>query len=227
MLDQQELQRKSEKLKQHKIRIIKQNIINSLAKLKLPYEIEHIIFDYAFDESKIETNNSLKEKIKNYYNTENEHLIKELDVSCVTSMYELFYNCRKFNLSLDNWDTSNVVDMNCMFCYCESFNQSMTLNTSNVTNMNGMFMWCKRFNQQVEINTSNVTDMSGMFGCCYTFNQPINFDTLKVTNMSYMLYDCCNFNQPMIFDTSKVTDMSHMFSGCNSLEEKNKQLIMC
>jgi hypothetical protein len=39
----QELQRKSEALKQHKIQIIKQNIINSLAKLKLPHDIENII----------------------------------------------------------------------------------------------------------------------------------------------------------------------------------------
>jgi hypothetical protein len=105
-LDQEELQKKSEKLKQHKINNIKQTIINSLAKLQLPHDIENIIFNYVFDDSKIETNNSLKEKVKKYYNTENVHLIPELDVFCVTSMHLLFEDCNYFNISLINWDTS-------------------------------------------------------------------------------------------------------------------------
>jgi surface protein len=226
MLDQEELQRKSETLKQHKINNIKHNIINSLAKLKLPYEVENIIFEYLIDESKIETNNSLKEKVKQYYNTENEHLIKELDVSCVTSMYALFYRCNNFNISLDNWNTSNVVDMSYMFGHCFEFNQLIEFDTSNVTNMSYMFYYCYRFNQPIEIDTSNVTNMSRMFACCYAFNQPIVFDTLNVTNMHCMFYACINFNQPIVFDTSKVTNMIHMLVGCRALQVKNIRLIM-
>ena len=129
-LDQEELQRKSEALKQHKIQIIKQNIIIAFSKLQLPHDIENIIFEYVFDESKIETNKSLKEQVKKYYNTENEYLIKEFDVSCVTSMYKLFEYCSEFNLCLDNWDTSNVIDMSCMFYKCDKFNQPINFNTS-------------------------------------------------------------------------------------------------
>ena len=94
MLNQEELQRKSEQLKEQKIKQIKES---------------NISLDYSFDGSTIETNKSLKNKIKEYYNTENEYLISELDVSCVTSMYYLFDRCCKMNINLDNWDTSNVV----------------------------------------------------------------------------------------------------------------------
>ncbi len=249
-LDQQELQRKSEELKRHKINNIKQNIINSLSILQLPYELENIIFEYAFDDSKIETNNSLKEKIKNYYDTENEHLIQELDVSCITSMYKLFEACIEFNLCLDNWNTSNVIDMSYMFYFCVVLNQPIRFNTSNVTNMLCMFLCCNTFNQVIEFDTSNVVDMSYMFAGCKDFDQPIDFDTSKVTNMSYMFYDCHKFNQQIAFDTSNVIympfmfwycskfnklidfntsnviDMTDMFKDCKSLEEKNKQLIM-
>jgi surface protein len=198
----QELQRKSEELKRHKIQIIKQNIINLLAKLQLPHDIENIILEYSVDESKIETNNSLKKKIQKYCGTENEYLIPELDVSCITSMYRLFDSCATFNLCLNKWDTSNAVDMSWMFLGCWRFNQQIRFNTSKVTNMSYMFCGCYEFNQQIVFDTSNVTDMSGMFYNCQSFNQLINFNTLKVTDMNYMFWDC------------------------ESLEEKNKQLTM-
>jgi len=41
-----------------------------------------------------------------------------------------------------------------------------------------------------------------------------------------MFYNCNKFNRDVNFNTSKVTNMSCIFWGCDSLEEKNKQLIM-
>ena len=199
-LDQEELQRKSEQLKEQKIKQIKDNIKSCLKVLNLPEVIENTILDYSFDESKIETNYSLKAKVKKYYNTEKEHLISELDVSCVTSMYELFCCCYKFNQSLDKWDTSNVIDMSYMFYDCYIFNQSINFDTKNVTNMESMFAFC------------------------FEFNQAVNFDTSNVVNMSWMFCGCKRFNQHVNFNTKNVNDMRDMFGKCVSLKEKNKLL---
>ena len=203
VLTGEELQRKSEELKKQKIKQIKHNLkSNCLSILKLPNEIEDIIISYSFDESEIETNKSLKAKIKKYYKTKNEYLISKLDVSCVTSMSYLFEWCNEINQPLDKWDTSNVV------------------------NMSGMFVFCKKFNQPIDFNTKNVTNMSGMFSSCIRFNQPVNFNTKNVTNMSCMFYGCTSFNQLVNFDTKNVTNMLGMFDLCKSLKESNKLLII-
>ncbi|MBR2149102.1 MAG: BspA family leucine-rich repeat surface protein [Campylobacter sp.] len=45
-----------------------------------------------------------------------------------------------FNQPLDNWDVSNVTNMNNMFSGATSFNQPLNdWDVSNVTNMSGMF----------------------------------------------------------------------------------------
>ncbi len=129
-LQTEKLQTQSEKLKQLKIKTIKQNNKKLLFQFNLPYEIENIIIEYLIDESKIETNKSLKEKVEQYYNTENEYLISELDVSCVTSTYWLFENCKYVNVSLNKWDTSNVTNMEGMFGECIHFNQPVNFDTS-------------------------------------------------------------------------------------------------
>ena len=202
-LDQEELQKQSEILKEQKIKQIKDDIKTScLILFEFPEEIENIIISYSFDESKIETNNSLHFKVRKYYKTNKEHLINELDVSCVTSMTYLFYKFNEFNQQLDKWDTSNVVDMSYMFHNCQ------------------------KFNQPVNFNTRNVINMAVMFYNCFEFNCPVNFDTQNVTNMLWMFASCYKFNQPVNFDVRNVADMDYMFNSCFALEKKNKLLIM-
>ena len=45
--------------------------------------------------------------------------ISAWDVSNVTNMHGMFYNCRYFNKDISNWDVSNVTDMYGMFCRCK------------------------------------------------------------------------------------------------------------
>ena len=233
LFDQEELQKQSEILKEQKIKQIKDNIrTNCLKVLNLPEEIKNVILDYSFDESKIETNKSLKAKVKEYCMTENEYLISELDVSCVTSMRELFLvktylpnsrmfycNDNKFNQSLDKWNTSNVVDMAYMFYKCYKFNQLVNFDTKNVMNMASMFSGCHNFNQPVEFDTKNVKYMASMFCDCYNFNQPVNFDTPNVINMASMFCNCFEFNQPVNFDTRNVVNVRLMFGGCQNFNQ--------
>ena len=227
-LDQEELQRKSEQLKEQKIKQIKHDIKCCLKMLNLPNEIKDIIISYSFDESKIETNYSLKAKVKEYCKTKKEYLISELDVSCVTSMNCLFRDFREFTELLDKWDTSNVIDMSYMFSYCKKFNKTVNFNTSNVIDMSYMFFGCEKFNKPVNFDTKNVISMYCMFYSCKTFNKPIEFNTENVIDINYMFYYCKKLNKPIKFKVLLNTNIvPNIFNGCRSLKSENNMLIFC
>ncbi len=145
------------------------------------------------------------------------------DLSDVTNMERMFYNCASFNQPLNNWNVSNVTDMRHMFDGCTSFNQPLgNWNVSNVTNMEWMFNDCSAFNQPLDNwNVSNVTEMNCMFADCSAFNQPLNnWNVSNMTEMGSMFHGCTSFNQPLNnWNVSKVTDMVGMFSGCSAFNQ--------
>ena len=97
------------------------------------------------------------------------------------------------------------------------------LNTSEVTNMEEMFCYCLKLTSLdlSHFNTSKVTNMHNMFTGCYglTSLDLSSFDTRNVTDMSEMFYVCTNLLSTNLssFNTSNVTDMHWMFFSCNSL----------
>ena len=145
------------------------------------------------------------------------------NLSKVTNMSNMFFECNAFNSSLKGWDVSHVTNMFCMFYNCTSFNQPLTgWDVSHVTDMWGMFFKCTSFNQSLTgWDVSNVTDMSQMFSGCTSFNQPLTrWDVSKVTNMRFMFMGCTSFNQSLTgWDVSNVTDMNQMFDGCASFNQ--------
>ncbi len=147
--------------------------------------------------------------------------LKGWDVSHVTDMSQMFYKCASFNQSLEGWDVSHVTNMHQMFYHCTSFNQSLEgWDVSHVTNMSQMFSNCTSFNQPLKWDVSKVTDMEQMFIGCASFNQSLEgWDVSHVTDMSNMFSRCTSFNQPLNWDVSNVTDMSSMFSDCTSFNQ--------
>ena len=145
------------------------------------------------------------------------------NLSRVTSMLGMFFECKAFNSSLTGWDVSHVTNMWSMFYNCTSFNQSLEgWDVSHVTDMSQMFSGCTSFNQSLTgWDVSKVTDMSYMFSDCTSFNQSLTgWDVSNVTDMSQMFSDCTSFNQPLTgWDVSNVTDMSQMFFGCTSFNQ--------
>ena len=120
------------------------------------------------------------------------------------SMYRMFnqdYNLVQIN-GLENFDTSNVTDMECMFVHCRSLTtiDVSHFDTSKVTNMRSVFSSCE-----------NIISIKGLE----------NFNTANVTNMDSMFSNC--YKLPSLdassFDTSKVTDMNSMFAYCNRMEK--------
>ncbi|WP_434336089.1 BspA family leucine-rich repeat surface protein [Mycoplasma capricolum] len=89
---------------------------------------------------------------------------------------------------------------------------------SNITNMNYMFCWAKNFNQDISMwHVSNVTDMSYMFYGAENFNQDISmWNTSKVKYMSFMFYNATSFNQDLSkWDTSNVNAFGQNIGASN------------
>ena len=111
------------------------------------------------------------------------------------------------DIILDEYDTSNVTDMGCMFCGCSSL-ESLDLSG---------------------FDTSNVTDMTRMFdGCCSLESLDLSgFDTSNVTDMTCMFNGCCSLESLDLdgFDTSNAST-SGMFARCSEeIKEKYEYLL--
>ena len=98
--------------------------------------------------------------------------ISKWDVSNVTDMSGMFYECKELKSvgDISKWDVSKVESMISVFAHCEklaSVGDLSNWNVSNVTNMYSMFYDCKLFNQDLsEWNVSNVTVPYGIFDNC-------------------------------------------------------------
>ena len=161
--------------------------------------------DVVREEDKITTNEELQNRIYKLYKEQGEG--ETLDVSSLTKLIKcddfsnIFkgYVILKHIIGLENWDVSNVKNMNCMFLGCKNFNADLSKwDVSSVGDMDGMFWGCKKFK----------CDLS-------------NWDVSSVEDMGFMFDDCENFNCDLSkWDVSKVTNMEDMFDGCNSLKNK-------
>ena len=86
-----------------------------------------------------------------------------------------------FWLLIDQWDVSNVTNMESMFEDVEFRADLSSWNVSNVTNMDGMFYSCGSFYSNLSYwNTSKVETMSVMFHENYCFDM----DTIRNWNIS-------------------------------------------
>ena len=136
-------------------------------------------------------------------------------------------------VGLSKLDTSNVTDMQGMFCQC-AYLESIDLtgwDTSNVTDMSYLFFncWSLREINVNSLDTSSVRDMSFMFynalGATYSPKSLdlSNWSTVNVENMQEM-FDYCQFIQELKvtvdethWNTSKVTNMTWMFAESSNL----------
>ena len=149
--------------------------------------------------------------------------INNWNVSNVENMERMFSKSYYFNKPLHKWDTAHVKNMSYMFAGCEQFHQNISnWNVSNVENMEGMFYKCRFFNYPLNSwDVSKVTNMSKMFSKVYHFNQPLDkWDVSSVTNMESMFYDASNFNRPLNdWNVSKVENMSNMFCDTDKFNQ--------
>jgi surface protein len=119
--------------------------------------------------------------------------------SC-TNFQRCFNSCTNLTTinNLNNWDVSNVINMEDMFNTATLFNQDINdWDVSSVTNMAFMFGNATSFNGDISSwDVSSVTNMTFMFGNAISFNQDIgNWNVNSVTNMQLMFDNATSFNQ--------------------------------
>ncbi|QWX83192.1 BspA family leucine-rich repeat surface protein [Cellulophaga sp. HaHaR_3_176] len=143
-------------------------------------------------------------------------IVNSWDVSTITDMSGLFASASAFNRPLNDWITNAVTDMSSLFERTR-FNEPLNRwNTDAVTNMANMFNSATAFNQDIENwNVANVTNMQGMFAIALTYNRPLeDWNVANVTDMNLMFFRAREFNQPLgRWDVGNVTNMSRMFDG--------------
>ncbi|WP_422105426.1 BspA family leucine-rich repeat surface protein [Winogradskyella sp.] len=144
------------------------------------------------------------------------------DLTNVTSLYSMFSGCDALigNDSMNNWDVSQVQEMNFMFSGATNFDADISdWNTSQVQSMYSMFQDATNFNQDISgWNVGQVTDMAWMFKGAKRFNQPIgNWNVSNVAKMSYMFNSAEDFNQELnSWNVSQVEQMNFMFSEASN-----------
>lgn len=152
-LSNEELQLKSEELKNNKIKSL-----------------------HVSPTKQIHTNTSLKQLVDHCKSINNYSSLQNIDTTCVTSMKMLFANHNAFNYNINSWDVSNVIDMSFLFYNCKIFNQHLNKwNVCNVVTMCCMFCGCNLFNRPLNNwNIINVINTYKMFNNCFNFNQKLN-----------------------------------------------------
>ena len=151
------------------------------------------------EEDRFHSRKQVREYLRSEIKKQGENVvIRDLDVSLVEDLHDLFINSayEVKSLDLSGWKTSGAKNMAELFNYCpklESLNVS-GWDVSNVENMCAMFYDCKNL-KSLDLsgwNVSNVKDMGWMFYNCYELKSLdlSGWDTSKVKNMSWMFKYC-------------------------------------
>jgi hypothetical protein len=149
--------------------------------------------------------------------------INDWDVSDIEDMNSLFRLAINFNQPLDNWNVSNVKSMRGVFRSTEKFNQPLNdWDVSNVETLRAMFLFAKSFNQPLDQwDVSNCEIFTAMFHGAGSFNQPLNnWDVSNGIRFSQMFRDASSFNQPLDnWDVFKGEIFSGMFHNAESFNQ--------
>lgn len=145
------------------------------------------------------------------------------NTSNVTNMSYMFNAWNRSTQSADSklervalFDTSNVVNMEWMFCECHSLVSVPAFDTSNVTTMEGIFDNCEALAEIPFMDMSNVTMLDYAFEYTAITTIP-SFNTENVTSMNSLFAGCTALETIPLINTINVEDMSCMFEGCSSL----------
>jgi len=148
-------------------------------------------------------------------------------ITAGTSLFSLFHLLENVTTieGLDNFDTSQVMDMGQMFYRAERLTSLDLSNwdTSQVINTNAMFYGASNL-VALDVSgwdTSSVSSMSSMFqyASSLTTIDVSNWDTSSVTHMPHMFFRTDSLTNLDVsnWDTSSVISMDYMFYGASSL----------
>ncbi|WP_086296060.1 DarT ssDNA thymidine ADP-ribosyltransferase family protein [Campylobacter devanensis] len=156
--------------------------------------------------------------------------IENWDVSSVTSMNGMFYNCYDFNQPLDSWDVSSVTDMSNMFGSdwgggCENFNQPLDSWKDKLSQelIDQLPLRCfverKIVNNKTRYYPKTKDELENLVRA-----ESLNLgdiDTSAITDMSELFAwsERKDFSGIESWDVSNVTDMRNMFAHCYNFNQ--------
>lgn len=176
-----------------------------------------------FPESRSELRKLIKERVKNEGNDVN---LNDIDTSKITDMESLFYSeaLEDFNGDISKWNVSNVTSMNHMFYECKNFNCDLSeWDVSKVKNMRLMFNECYSF-EGIGLenwNVSNLEIIEGAFSNCIklTGKELENWDVSNVQYAIDTFYGCKNLSCDLDnWNMSNCKEMDDMFYGCKNMD---------
>ncbi|TLD90470.1 BspA family leucine-rich repeat surface protein [Helicobacter sp. MIT 03-1614] len=149
--------------------------------------------------------------------------IEQWDTSNVVDMKYMFYGSKRFNHSIQSWNVSQVKNMRSMFEGAKNFNQPLnSWNTMSLKEMQYLFKDAEQFNQPLEKwNISQVESLNSVFAYAKNFNQNIqSWDTSKVLSMQDLFLGAEAFNQPLNdWNVGNVLDMESMFAEAKNFNQ--------
>lgn len=139
---------------------------------------------------------------------------------------ELIEIVKNKSIPLSDIDTRNITDMSKVFANSKrkNFNGIENWNVSNVINMNSMFKKAINFNQPLDKwNVGKVENMAFMFAGANSFDQPLDsWNVANVKNMTGMFFEAINFNQDLNkWNIVRVEKVKNMFVGAMSMPKEN------
>ena len=118
------------------------------------------------------------------------------------------------HISINTWDTNNVIDMSSMFKNCSKITYVSIGDINNVTDTSNMFYGCSALTTVNIGSTNNIGDASNMFYGCHSLTSIPQLDTSKVVNTSSMFNSCRSLTSIPQLDTSSASVMAYMFQNC-------------
>ncbi|MDB4293532.1 BspA family leucine-rich repeat surface protein, partial [Maribacter sp.] len=149
------------------------------------------------------------------------------------SMEFAFDSCENLDVKATDFpNLSNVQNMAGMFQGCSSLIGNPTFNewdVSNVTDMNSMFNGATDFNQDIgNWEVGNVQSLDRMFQIASSFNQDVgNWDVGNTKYMYAMFFEASAFDQDLgSWNVTEVINMSGMFGDAGLSTENYDSLLM-
>ena len=155
------------------------------------------------------------------------------DTSNVTSMTNMFHDCRVPSLDVSNFNTSKVTNMNEMFRMMDIKTLDIrNFDMSNVNNVTRMF-YCSRQLEEIKFPknffTDKITQCFHIFQGCSSL---VHLDvtnwkigkSLQTTHFEGFFQNCKKLKEIKgieNLDVSRATTLRDMFNGCNSLTSLN------
>lgn len=150
---------------------------------------------------------------RKFYNNTNLKYMPVVDMSSVEQASQMLYNCSNLEAIPNNWDLSNVINLNGLFFNCTKIKEISNLKTDNLQVIVNMFNGCSNLVTIGLFDTKNVTAINSAYSNCP------NLSNESLNNILTMCINATNYT-----GTKTLREMglsSSQATTCQSLSNWN------